>query len=64
MQEVQLLFSLGPMEIGMLLVLAIFLFGPKRLPEIGAALGETLNSFRSASKGDPKSLPEAQEEKA
>ncbi|MBT9583638.1 twin-arginine translocase TatA/TatE family subunit [bacterium] len=60
-EQVTLLWSLGPAEIAMLLVLAIFIFGPKRLPELGQALGDTLRSFRSASK-EPKGLPPSEAE--
>lgn len=60
--QVILLWSLGPAEIAMLLVLAIFIFGPKRLPELGQALGDTLRSFRDASKNEPKNEPKYLEE--
>ena len=43
------MFSLGPPELLLLLVLAVFLFGPKRLPEIGDALGKSIKSFKTAS---------------
>lgn len=63
-EPILLMWSLGPAEIAMLLVLAIFVFGPKRLPELGKALGDTLRSFKDASKGsgDSKSLPPADSE--
>ena len=54
MHNVSLLFSLGPTEMILLVIAAIFIFGPKRLPEIGQALGDTLRSFRSASNGEAK----------
>lgn len=57
-EQALLMWTLGPAEIVMLLVAAIFIFGPKRLPEIGKAFGETIASFRDASKGDKKALPE------
>lgn len=31
-----------------ILVVALVLFGPKKLPELGKATGETLKSFRDA----------------
>lgn len=34
----------------LLALLALLLFGPKRLPEIGKAAGEAIASFRNASK--------------
>lgn len=61
MQDVSLLWTLGPGELLMIVVVAIFIFGPKRLPEIGKALGDGLASFRDASKGDKsKELPPSQ----
>ncbi len=36
----------NPVEIGMILVLALILFGPKRLPEIGKQLGQAMREMR------------------
>lgn len=41
--------SLGLPEILFLMVLALLIFGPKRLPEIGRTLGKGLSEFRRAS---------------
>jgi sec-independent protein translocase protein TatA len=48
-----LAFSLGPMEIALLLFVMIFAFGPKRIPEIGKSVGEALAGFRKATKDEP-----------
>ena len=40
--------SLGFTEIAFILVLALLIFGPKRLPEIGRTLGRSLGEFRRA----------------
>lgn len=42
--------NLGPMEIGLLLFVMLFAFGPKRIPEIGKSLGEALSGFRKATR--------------
>jgi sec-independent protein translocase protein TatA len=39
---------LGIGEIGLLIVLALVLFGAKRLPEIGKAAGSAIREFKSA----------------
>jgi len=41
---------LGPWEIGLILILMVFLFGPSRIPEIGKGIGEALTSFKKATK--------------
>ena len=38
-----------------ILVVALLLFGPKKLPELGRAGGQTLKSFRDALNGKDKS---------
>ena len=47
--------SLGMGEIVLLIVLALVLFGPKRLPEMGRAAGKAIREFKSALNGvEPK----------
>jgi sec-independent protein translocase protein TatA len=46
-----MLAEVGPWEIGGLILLAIVLFGAKKLPEIGKGLGKGLREFRDATKG-------------
>lgn len=41
--------SLGVPEIIFLVVLALLIFGPKRLPEVGRTVGKGLSEFRRAS---------------
>jgi Tat protein translocase TatB subunit len=41
--------NIGGSELLIVLVLALILLGPRRLPEVGEALGRTLRRFRSAS---------------
>lgn len=49
-KEVVSMFNLGPMELVVILVLALLIFGPGKLPEVGRALGKSLNEFRRASR--------------
>jgi len=41
---------LGPMELIIILVFVIIIFGVGKLPEIGGALGKGIREFRNASK--------------
>ena len=41
--------SLGMPEILMILVIALIIFGPRKLPELGKTLGNSLAQFRRAS---------------
>lgn len=41
--------SLSMPELILILVLALVIFGPRKLPEVGRSLGKTLNEFRRAS---------------
>lgn len=38
--------SLGPLEIVVILVIALLVFGPKRLPEVGKQVGSALREIR------------------
>jgi sec-independent protein translocase protein TatA len=42
-------FNIGPTELLVILVLALIVFGPQRLPEIGRSIGRSLREFRRAS---------------
>lgn len=37
-------------ELVIVLVIAVIIFGPSRLPQLGRAIGETIQSFRGAKK--------------
>lgn len=55
------MFSIGMPEVMMILVIALVVFGPGKLPEIGKAIGKGINEFRSATslelKDDAKPEP-------
>lgn len=47
--------NIGPLEIAMLLVVALLVFGPKRLPDLGRSLGQGMREFKtSLSTGDDR----------
>ena len=39
----------GPMELILLLVIVLIIFGPGKLPDIGSAVGKGIREFRKAS---------------
>ncbi len=43
-------FGIGLPEMVLILVIALLVFGPKKLPEIGRSVGKALRSFQDASK--------------
>lgn len=40
--------NIGPLEIGIVLVIALLVFGPKRLPELGRSLGKGIREFKGS----------------
>ena len=43
------MFNIGPEEVLLILVIALLVFGPQRLPEIARSIGRGLREFRRAS---------------
>jgi sec-independent protein translocase protein TatA len=50
--------NLGIGEIALLIVLALVLFGAKRLPEVGKAAGTAIREFKSALNGTGNDGPD------
>jgi sec-independent protein translocase protein TatA len=62
-------FNIGPLELIVVLIIALIVFGPKRLPELGRSLGRGIREFRGSIGGDKedeedRDLRELQESKA
>jgi sec-independent protein translocase protein TatA len=53
------LFSLGPTEIILILVVVLLLFGGRKIPELMRGLGQGMKEFKKASKaGDDEATAE------
>ena len=44
--------NIGPLEVLVVLIIALVVFGPKRLPELGRSLGKGIREFRGSITGD------------
>ena len=43
--------NIGPLEIIVILIIALVVFGPKRLPELGRSMGKGIREFRGSITG-------------
>ncbi|MEK4230943.1 twin-arginine translocase TatA/TatE family subunit [Solibacillus sp. FSL H8-0538] len=43
--------AIGPVSLVFIGIIALLIFGPKKLPELGKAMGSTLREFKNATKG-------------
>jgi sec-independent protein translocase protein TatA len=55
--------SIGIQEILLILLIALLLFGAKRLPEIGRGLGKGIREFKKASRDISDKITEESEDK-
>jgi len=46
--------QIGPMEIVLVLVIALIILGPKKLPEAGRSIGKGMREFKDSLTGDNK----------
>ncbi len=51
--------NIGPMEIAIVVIVLLLVFGPKRLPELGSSLGRSLSGFRKGIDGHDEAEPAA-----
>ena len=54
--------SVGPMELMVVLIVALLILGPKKLPDMGRSVGKGMREFKNAVTGGddkPEQLPPA-----
>ena len=49
--------NVGPLEIGIVLIIALVVFGPKRLPDLGHSLGKGIREFKGSVTGETDEPP-------
>jgi sec-independent protein translocase protein TatA len=57
--------NIGPLELAIVLVIALVIFGPKRLPDLGRSLGTGMREFKDSITGkntEEKQLEETKRE--
>jgi sec-independent protein translocase protein TatA len=53
---------IGPWELIVILIIALLVFGPKRLPDMGRSLGKAIREFRNAGKEIQNDITESIDE--
>jgi sec-independent protein translocase protein TatA len=43
--------NVGPLELAVVLIIALVIFGPKRLPDLGRSLGKGMREFKDSISG-------------
>ena len=43
--------NVGPLEVFIVAIIALVVFGPKRLPELGSSMGKGIREFRASISG-------------
>ncbi|RUR84573.1 twin-arginine translocase TatA/TatE family subunit [Chlorogloeopsis fritschii PCC 9212] len=59
------MFGLGWTEVGVIAIVALLIFGPKKIPELGSSLGKTLRGFKeelNKNSSDDNNLEEEKQE--
>jgi sec-independent protein translocase protein TatA len=57
------MFGIGMPEMLVILVIALLIFGPGKLPEIGGAIGKSIKDFKKAMEEPDKKLEDPSEAK-
>jgi len=53
---------IGPLEVGLIILIILIIFGPSKLPQLARAIGESIKEFKKASKEGEEVKKEVSEE--
>jgi sec-independent protein translocase protein TatA len=53
------MFNIGPWELALILLVALIVVGPGKLPEVAKSIGKGLNEFKKVTSGYKKELEDA-----
>jgi sec-independent protein translocase protein TatA len=56
--------NIGPLELAIVLIIALVIFGPKRLPDLGKSLGSGMREFKDSLTGKDDDDEEDDEDRA
>jgi sec-independent protein translocase protein TatA len=56
--------NIGPLELAIVLVIALVIFGPKRLPDLGRSLGSGMREFKDSITGKNEEEEQLEQTKA
>ena len=54
---------LQPMHLLVILLIALVVFGPRKLPELGKGLGQAIRGFKDSLGGNAEAKPEAKDDR-
>lgn len=55
---------IGPMEIALIVIVALLIFGPSKLPQLGRSVGDTIKEFKKSMKTDEGESEKDEQKKA
>jgi sec-independent protein translocase protein TatA len=56
------MFNIGPWEMGLILLVALIVVGPGKLPEVAKSIGKGINEFKKVTNGYKKELQDAMDD--